>query len=40
MLKVNHGGRHAQVRGPKKVMAHLMFGMLVINHEIAREGLH
>jgi hypothetical protein len=30
MLKVNHGGRHAQVRGPKKVMAHLMFGMLVI----------
>lgn len=30
MLKDNHGGRHVRVRGPKKVMAHLMFGMLVI----------
>ena len=29
-LKDNHGGRHVRVRGPKKVMAHLMFGMLVI----------
>jgi len=30
MLKDNHGGRNVRVRGPKKVMAHLMFGMLVI----------
>lgn len=30
MLKDNHGGRHIRVRGPQKVMAHLMFGMLVI----------
>ena len=30
MLKDNHGRRHVRVRGPKKVMAHLMFGMLVI----------
>ena len=30
MLKDNHGGKHVRVRGPKKVMAHLMFGMLVI----------
>lgn len=30
MLKDNHGGRHVRVRGPKKVMAHLMFEMLVI----------
>ncbi|WP_035259003.1 transposase [Desulfatirhabdium butyrativorans] len=30
MLKDNHGGRHVRVRGPKKVMAHLMFGMLVV----------
>ncbi len=30
MLKDNHGAKHVRVRGPKKVMAHLMFGMLVI----------
>lgn len=30
LLKDNHGGRHIRVRGPKKVMAHLMFGILVI----------
>ncbi len=30
MLKDNHGGKHVRVRGAKKVMAHLMFGMLVI----------
>jgi len=30
MLKDSHGGRHVRVRGGKKVMAHLMFGMLVI----------
>ena len=30
MLKDNHGGRNVRVRGPKKVMAHLMFGILVI----------
>ena len=29
MLKDNHGGRHIRVRCPKKVMAHLLFGMLV-----------
>lgn len=30
MLKDNHGGRHVRVRGPQKVMAHLMFGVIVI----------
>jgi len=30
MLKDNHGGKHVRVRGPKKVMAHLTLGMLVI----------
>lgn len=30
MLKDNHGGRHVRVRGPQKVMAHLMFGAIVI----------
>jgi len=30
MLKDNHGGKHVRVRGARKVMAHLMFGMLVI----------
>ena len=29
-LKDNHGGRTVQVRGPAKVMCHLMFGVLVI----------
>jgi Transposase DDE domain/Transposase domain (DUF772) len=29
-LKDNHGGRTVQVRGPAKVMGHLMFGILVI----------
>jgi hypothetical protein len=29
-LKDNHGGRTVQVRGPEKVMCHLMFGILVI----------
>ena len=29
-LKGNHGGRHIRVRGPKKGMAHLMFGILAI----------
>src|SRR3984885_6923968 len=29
-LKDNHGGRTVRVRGPAKVMAHLMFGILVI----------
>jgi hypothetical protein len=29
-LKDNHGGRTVQVRGPAKVMCHLMFGILVI----------
>jgi hypothetical protein len=27
-LKDNHGGRSARVRGPQKVMCHLMFGIL------------
>ncbi|WP_081436045.1 transposase [Desulfatibacillum aliphaticivorans] len=30
LLKDNHGGRPIRVRGSKKVMAHLMFGILVI----------
>jgi hypothetical protein len=30
MLKDNHGGGNIRVRGPQKVMAHLMFGMMVI----------
>jgi hypothetical protein len=30
MLKDNHGGSNIRGRGPQKVMAHLMFGMLVI----------
>ena len=30
MLKDSHGGRQVRVRGPKKVMAHLMLGMLAI----------
>ena len=29
-LKDNHGGRTVRVRGPAKVMCHLMFGVLVI----------
>ena len=29
-LKDNHGGRTIQLRGPAKVMCHLMFGVLVI----------
>ena len=29
-LKDNHGGRTVQVRGPLKVMGHLMFGILVV----------
>lgn len=29
-LKDNHGGRTVRVKGPDKVMAHLMFGILVI----------
>jgi hypothetical protein len=29
-LKDNHGGRTVQVRGPAKVMCHLMFGIVVI----------
>jgi hypothetical protein len=29
-LKDNHGGRTVRVRGPAKVMGHLMFGILVI----------
>jgi hypothetical protein len=29
-LKENHGGRTVHVRGPTKVMCHLMFGVLVI----------
>lgn len=32
-LKDNHGGRHVRVRGPDKVYAHLMFGVLVIAAE-------
>ena len=27
-LKDNHGGRNVRVRGPEKVMCHLMFGVL------------
>ena len=27
-LKDNHGGRTSRVRGPDKVMCHLMFGVL------------
>jgi len=29
-LKDNHGGRNIRVKGPAKVMAHLMFGIIVI----------
>lgn len=29
-LKDNHGGSHIRVKGPSKVMAHLMFGLIVI----------
>lgn len=29
-LKDNHGGRHIRVRGACKVMAHLMWGLIVI----------
>jgi hypothetical protein len=29
-LKDEFGGRHIRVRGPEKVMAHLMFGLLVL----------
>jgi hypothetical protein len=29
-LKDNHGGRHVRVRGALKVMAHLMWGLLVV----------
>jgi len=28
LLKDNHGGRTVRVRGPAKVMCHLMFGIL------------
>jgi len=27
-LKDNHGGRNVRVRGPEKVMCHLVFGVL------------
>lgn len=30
MLKDNYGGRNIRVRGPQKVLTHLMFGVLVI----------
>ena len=30
-LKDNHGGNSVRVRGPKKVMCHLMFGILAIS---------
>ena len=29
-LKDNHGGSNVRVKGPAKVMAHLMFGIIVI----------
>ena len=29
-LKDNHGGSHIRVKGASKVMAHLMFGLIVI----------
>ena len=29
-VKDNHGGRTVRVRGPAKVMAHLMFGVLTV----------
>ncbi len=29
-LKDNHGGNHIRVRGASKIMAHLMFGLIVI----------
>ncbi len=29
-LKDSHGGRHVRVRGPAKVMCHMMFGVLVL----------
>jgi hypothetical protein len=29
-LKDNHGGRTVRVRGPAKVMCHLMFGVLTV----------
>jgi hypothetical protein len=29
-LKDNHGGNHVRVKGASKVMAHLMFGIIVI----------
>ena len=29
-LKDNHGGRTVRVRGPEKVMCHLMFGIAFI----------
>lgn len=32
-LKDNHGGRTVRVRGPAKVMTHLMFGVLVMTAE-------
>lgn len=32
-LKDSHGGRHVWVRGSEKVMAHLMFGIVVITAE-------
>ena len=29
-LKDNHGGRNVRVKGPAKIMTHLMFGIIVI----------
>ena len=29
-LKDEFGGRHIRVRGPRKIMAHLMFGVLAL----------
>jgi hypothetical protein len=30
LLKERFGGRFVRVRGPKKVMAHLMFGLIAL----------
>ena len=32
-LKEEFGGRHVRVRGPDKVMCHLMFGILALTVE-------
>jgi hypothetical protein len=37
-LKDNHGGRTLRVRGPAKVMCHLMYGALAQNMRKAYEG--